>query len=1165
MHRTAWDTTIQVVPFFLLSNSMPFPIFARSWQLPKKDETWRDYSFLADEMDESNDEILSSDDDITSATPSIKCKGISSPFQVHKSDESRGHNSNFLHVVARGETLQMSGINLREPLFLQMSQKLNAVGPTDDNSVMWSKPIQIDFGKLRTGINPKGTFALPKIPLELGDSCSVLLDVSVEGGTRMPICTIFSPCWIMNKTGAKLGYKIKVSNLVSSNSRVILHGFKQTLISFSSTQSKRYYLDSGCGGLPIMLHCGKLDRYMSVIQLEYPRKAIAEKWWDVSCNGSLVMKQHGHTGDLRTHIWSETISLDSAGTSEEIQCGQFSFSVTVESLAGSFYRSNLITLAPRFILKNKLHINITILPICGTKSDAMQKARELRQSLSEHDERRMLNLCSNESTIIYNFVNITAANVAKITRRWIAFCVNSTKHGNSSYKWHLIPIEKTGSTYFGEHDGLNSTMSGIVEAKVHQYDGAKVASVTHVSVPPFRLENRSSDHVIQFVQDDDDAIVFELLPMHSCGFTWDNPHGKKSLRAVVIATEVAENGSGMASYCNDNSYKNYQDISEDDCLVDDDSLASKQPLKVDGKSKSITVGDFCSQSTLSYNPSRASKQSRRSLRLGWVYGASSRSYNLSKVGIKGDLPCPNELELSSVQVHLRISAGMKILSFNDSPWFVEQVESGLLKKGGDFKSAVCNIRVDGFTLYIMDDFPREVMGVIMKDLHIFKRSGSIEVGMKIRHFQVDSMLDTARYPIIIQPKQRGVDRHASHAPDRSLCGITGIDESDCFWLKSNDLEPIIEVAFSYVPQSNMTWVPNIELYVCPMKVQLDIDYILRVVGMLLNSASEYKAGTSSNSTTTTHANKELRYVTSGQLDSRLTYIENLYIAEVLFEVEINLKPDEDHSGCEAGESDLTLNSIARSTNSAAVAGILSWVINVGANFAHVSPTFTYNAIVDTDRYCDIVELATDIAISYIVRSIKQSYKVIFAMNLLGDPSLLAYQYKTGISDLVLKTRDEVAAGGKDGFGKGIISFSHNVVGGTFFAMGKISGGLSETLESIVDSQLVSSHLKPKLAVDERKRPRHVIQGINQGMIFLGRTIVHGVAGLIGNPYRGMKTSTSGPMVGFSHGIVSGTVGFIMAPFIGTLGFMAKTCDGIGATTRFIGELGAIESRCRPAR
>lgn len=920
MRRTAWDTTIQVVPFFLLSNSMPFPVLARTWQCPRKDESWRDASFLSAEMDDMNDENMSSDDDLTSATPSIKWKGGASP-QVHKPDDSKGRNGHFsIDVVERGQTIQMSGINLRESFFIQFAQKIHSTGKSCDLDVMWSKPLQIELGRLRTGINPKGSFALPKIPLDLGDNCSVLVDVSVEGRIRMPICTIYSPCWIMNKTGAKLGYKVKVSSLVSLNKEVRFKTSLEPKIDFSrvylSSQSKRYYLDSGSGGLPIMLHCGKSDQEMSVLQLECPRIDIAQQWWDGPSNGILVMKHHALKCDIRSHTWSEKISLVSAGTSEEIQCGQFTFSVTVESLAGSFYRSNLITLAPRFILKNMLHIEITILPICGTKSDASRKTSGLRCSLSENDERNTLSLSPNESTVIYNFIDITTANGKTTNKRFVAFCVNSTLKCDIMRKWHLIPIEKLGSTYFGEHDGLNTTMCGIVEAKVHQHDGAKVASITHVANPPFRIENRSNDHTIEFVQDDDGALVFKLLPMHSCGFTWDNPHGRKSLRAVVIANESAHDGiSEVASYENISVCQNYHaGNSVDESYNDDDdgdSEVSEENSKVDGMhSKSVNVRDFCSHSILSFNPSQTSKRSHFPSKRGRIYGPMSRSYNLSKVGVKKDLPWT----FSSLRAHLRISAGMKILSFNDSPWLIEQVEMGQLKKGGDFKSALCNVRVNGFTFYIMDDFPREVIGIVMKDLHIFKRKGSIEAGAKIRHFQVDAMLETARYPIIIQPKQRGTERH-SHIPDRALSGIADIDEKDCFWLTRDDAEPILDVSFSYVPQSNMTWVPNIEIYICPMKLQFDVDYILRAAGMILNSLSKYQAGASSNFTTTTHANNDLKYITHGQMESRLTYIEKLYIAPVLFEMEINLKADEDYSGSDAGESDLTLNSIARSTNS----------------------------------------------------------------------------------------------------------------------------------------------------------------------------------------------------------------------------------------------------------
>lgn len=205
----------------------------------------------------------------------------------------------------------------------------------------------------------------------------------------------------------------------------------------------------------------------------------------------------------------------------------------------------------------------------------------------------------------------------------------------------------------------------------------------------------------------------------------------------------------------------------------------------------------------------------------------------------------------------------------------------------------------------------------------------------------------------------------------------------------------------------MTYVPSIEIYVCPMKIQLDVPYILRVVGMIINAVSKHQdRSTNTNHITTTHANAQLKYITYGQMKARQTYLESLYIAPVYFEMEINIKPDEELDGSSeaAGEAALSLNVIARSTNSAAVSGILQWIVGVGANFAHVSPTFRYASIQDTDRYTDIVELARDLAISYIVSSIKQSYKVIFSMHLLGDPSLLAHQYRTGVSDLVFRTR-----------------------------------------------------------------------------------------------------------------------------------------------------------------
>jgi hypothetical protein len=86
-----------------------------------------------------------------------------------------------------------------------------------------------------------------------------------------------------------------------------------------------------------------------------------------------------------------------------------------------------------------------------------------------------------------------------------------------------------------------------------------------------------------------------------------------------------------------------------------------------------------------------------------------------------------------------------------------------------------------------------------------------------------------------------------------------------------------------------------------------------------------------------------------------------------------------------------------------VSGVMGWLINVGANFAHVSPTYTYSSVHYVDTYSDIIELAQDVFDYYWMRTIKQCYKVVFSMHLLGDPSLLLHQWKTGATDLVVKT------------------------------------------------------------------------------------------------------------------------------------------------------------------
>ena len=100
LQRTAWDTTILVVPFFLLSNSLPFLISVRTWQHSKDndDDLWKEPA----QYDDTNEENLSSDDDDTSSmTPSLRGKSKNSD-QFHLPKETDQRSQFAVAQVAEG-------------------------------------------------------------------------------------------------------------------------------------------------------------------------------------------------------------------------------------------------------------------------------------------------------------------------------------------------------------------------------------------------------------------------------------------------------------------------------------------------------------------------------------------------------------------------------------------------------------------------------------------------------------------------------------------------------------------------------------------------------------------------------------------------------------------------------------------------------------------------------------------------------------------------------------------------------------------------------------------------------------------------------------------------------------------------------------------------------
>ena len=182
------------------------------------------------------------------------------------------------------------------------------------------------------------------------------------------------------------------------------------------------------------------------------------------------------------------------------------------------------------------------------------------------------------------------------------------------------------------------------------------------------------------------------------------------------------------------------------------------------------------------------------------------------------------------------------------------------------------------------------------------------------------------------------------------------------------------------------------------------------------------------------------------------------------------------------------------------------------------------------------------------------------MHVLGDPNDLCDKFVEGVGDLFTMTKDEIQDKGKHGVGKGVHSFYQNIFGGVMMFTGKFSGTMADVLDSLSSNEYTRNMTNRK-SFSTTNAPDNLAQGISLGSVFLGKTLVHGIAGVVGNPYRGMK---SGSLQGLAKGTVSGVGGLAVAPFVGALGFVAKSTAGLGATAHMF-EIGVIESRCRPLR
>jgi len=184
-------------------------------------------------------------------------------------------------------------------------------------------------------------------------------------------------------------------------------------------------------------------------------------------------------------------------------------------------------------------------------------------------------------------------------------------------------------------------------------------------------------------------------------------------------------------------------------------------------------------------------------------------------------------------------------------------------------------------------------------------------------------------------------------------------------------------------------------------------------------------------------------------------------------------------------------------------------------------------------------------------------KLVGSLDIVGNPVGLFGNISSGVSDLLEKPAKGFLNGPLEG-GKGIVtgagSLVKNTVSGTMNSLGKVTGSLATGLSSLaMDDEYLASREQAKM-----KRPKHLGEGIYQGVGSIGKGVFEGVTGIFTKPIEGAQ---KGGVGGFLKGTFKGITGAIVKPVTGVLDAASKTAEGVKNTaTAFDQKAAEMRSR-----
>eukprot|EP00736_Rhodelphis_marinus_P006539 Rmarinus@m.25194 len=197
-----------------------------------------------------------------------------------------------------------------------------------------------------------------------------------------------------------------------------------------------------------------------------------------------------------------------------------------------------------------------------------------------------------------------------------------------------------------------------------------------------------------------------------------------------------------------------------------------------------------------------------------------------------------------------------------------------------------------------------------------------------------------------------------------------------------------------------------------------------------------------------------------------------------------------------------------------------------------------------------LNVTTDLLVNKILQhykrqSLKQLYKMVGGLNILGNPSELFTNVSTGVKAFFVEPVQGLASGPLAA-AKGVHRGTKSLVTSTVYGVSNSASLLTGTLSKGVTVMALDREYAAKREMDRQARgpASNLKQGTKWGLESLGKGLFEGVTGIVSKPVEGAKKEG---LAGFGKGMVRGVVGAVTKPVAGVLDLAATTTEGIKNT------------------